>query len=132
MIESEAPEIKKEFNDLIKKKTGIKSRFTSTKSATENNLKNEERNTKKTQLHVTFIKSMLDMKLETLGKEKTLLDQIFGDIICIIDMYDCGPANERQWEEAQNYKGLFTKEWAEETRKFTQFRDYLTQMGDKL
>ena len=75
---------------------------------------------------------MLDVKLEPLGKEKTLLDQIFGDILGIIDMYDCRPANERQWEEVQNYKGLFTKEWAEETRKFTQFRNYLTQMGDKL
>ena len=78
MIESEGQEVLQEFNDLLRKKTGVKSRFTSTKTATENDLKNEERNTNKTHLHVTFLKSMLDMKLETLGKEKALLDKIFG------------------------------------------------------
>ena len=75
---------------------------------------------------------MLNVKLETTSREKALLDEVFGEIISIIDMYDCGPEEGRQCEEAQIYKGSFQKEWAEGAKKFSQFRDYLTLMGEKL
>ena len=90
MIDSESPEIKKQFADLARKKKGIKSRFTSMVTATKGDLKNEETN-KKTQLHDTYIKSMLDAKLETTSREKAALDEIYAEMISIIDMYDCGP-----------------------------------------
>ena len=132
MVESEGRAVIQEFEALLKEKTKVKSRLTSTKTATENDLKNEAHSTNKSYLHITFIKSMLDVKQEILGKKKALLDRIFGEIIAIIDAYDSGTVNGRQWEEAQNFKESFTREWAEETQRLRQFGEYMTKMSDKI
>ena len=117
-----------EFEVLLKDKSKVKPRLTSMKTATENDLKNAGISTaSRSYLHNTMITSMLDMKHETLGKEKAKLNRIFTKIIAIIEAYDSSPAQGREWKEVENFK-----EWREEGQKFSQFGEHLIQMSNKV
>ena len=53
---------------------------------------------------------MLDARMEAACRVKAELDDIYAEMISIIDAYECGPEGEPQWTEAQAYMALFQKE----------------------
>ena len=87
IIEAESPEVRNQFAELIKKKRTTKSRFTSLVTQTKGELKNVDSN-KKTKVHETYIKAMLDSRLDAACRIKADLDNIYSEMISIIDAFE--------------------------------------------
>ena len=100
IIEAESQEVRDQFAELIEKKKTTKARFTSLVTQTKGELKNVDSN-KKTKVHETYIKAMLDSRLDAACQLKAKLDNIYFEIISVIDAVECGPEESSQWAEVQ-------------------------------
>ena len=111
IIDADGEDTVGEFNALLKEKAKVKSRLTSMKTSTDNDLNRAEINSAdKSSLHNTMVKSLLDMKQEMLAEEKIELDRIFTDLIAVIEACYTGPYEGSQWEKMEKFKDTFHNE----------------------